>query len=149
MKLKPRDVMQKVILDTNVVVSALIQKSYPFLIIDELFIENKFQLCISEDLLIEYFDVLSRPKFNQFPDFASKAKEMLTEIVSKARFYYPTVKLDLLSDKDDNMILELANESKAHYIITGNTSDFTMSEFQNTKIVSPKDYWELYNPNNF
>jgi len=29
MKLKPRDVMQKVILDTNVVVSALIQKSYP------------------------------------------------------------------------------------------------------------------------
>lgn len=141
--------MQKVILDTNVVVSALIQKNYPFLIIDELLIEDKFQLCISDDLLKEYFDVLARPKFNKFPNFATKAKEVLTEIVLKARFYYPTVKLDILSDKDDNVILELAYESKADYIITGNTNDFTLSEFKGTKIISPKDYWEMYNPNKF
>ena len=74
---------------------------------------------------------------------------MLTEIVLKARFYYPTVKLDILSDKDDNVILELAYESKADYIITGNTNDFTLSEFKGTKIISPKDYWEMYNPNKF
>lgn len=146
MKLKLQDEMQKVILDTNVVVSALIQKNYPFLIVDELFLENKFQFCISEELLNEYFDVLSRPKFSKFPDFASKAKDVLTEIVLKAHFYYPTVKLDLLSDKDDNMILELADESKADFIITGNTNDFTLSEFKNSKIINPKDYWEIYKP---
>lgn len=36
--------MQKVVIDTNVVVSALIQKNYPFLIIDELFLESKIRL---------------------------------------------------------------------------------------------------------
>jgi putative PIN family toxin of toxin-antitoxin system len=65
--------MQKIVIDTNVIVSALIQKSYPFLIVDELFFDDKIQLCISEDLINEYFDVLSRPKFARFPDFSSKA----------------------------------------------------------------------------
>jgi hypothetical protein len=33
--------MQKIVIDTNVIVSALIQRSYPNRIIAELFIENK------------------------------------------------------------------------------------------------------------
>ena len=55
MKLQQLERMQKIVIDTNVIVSALIQKNYPFLIIDELFFENKIQLCISEELMQEYF----------------------------------------------------------------------------------------------
>ena len=43
--------MQKIVIDTNVLVSALIQRSYPYLIVSELFIESKIQLCVSDDLL--------------------------------------------------------------------------------------------------
>lgn len=138
--------MQKIVIDTNVIVSALIQKNYPFLIIDELFLENKIQLCISEELMMEYFDVLSRPKFARFPDFANRAENILTEIGLKAEFYKPSIKLDIISDQDDNMILELAEESDSDFIVTGNTNDFTMSAHKNTKIVSPKEYWEIYKP---
>ena len=42
--------MQKVILDTNVIVSALIQKGFPYLILQELLLEQAIHLCISEDL---------------------------------------------------------------------------------------------------
>lgn len=45
--------MQKVIIDTNVMISALIQRSYPYLILYELFIDEKFQLCVSDELLTE------------------------------------------------------------------------------------------------
>ena len=76
--------MQKIVIDTNVIVSALIQKNYPFLIVDELFFENKIQLCVSDELITEYFDVLSRPKFARFPDFATKAENVLTEIALKS-----------------------------------------------------------------
>jgi putative PIN family toxin of toxin-antitoxin system len=55
--------MQKIILDTNVVVSALIQKSFPYLILHDLYIERKIRLCISENLMSEYHDVLKRDKF--------------------------------------------------------------------------------------
>jgi len=50
----------------------------------------------------------------------------------------------LLGDKDDNMLLELAHESRANFLITGNTNDFTISKYKETLIVSPKDYWENY-----
>lgn len=127
-------------------VSALIQKNYPFFIIDELFFEDKIQLCISDELLAEYFEVLSRPKFARYPDFVRRAENALAEIALKATFYIPKTKLDIISDKDDNMILELAEEANADFIITGNTNDFTINLYKSTRIVTPKEYWEQYKP---
>jgi uncharacterized protein len=66
--------MQKVIIDTNVFVSALIQRNYPYLIVRDLFIEEKIQLCVSDELLAEYYEVLSRPKFSRFADFFIRAE---------------------------------------------------------------------------
>ncbi len=138
--------MQKIVIDTNVIVSSLIQRSYPYKIIYELFIDDKFVLCVSEELMAEYYQVLSRPKFARFPDFFGKAENLLADIETKAQKFVPSTKLDLISDKDDNMILEIADECKADFIITGNTNDFTFSEYKHTKIVSPKEYWENYAP---
>jgi putative PIN family toxin of toxin-antitoxin system len=138
--------MQKIVVDTNVIVSSLIQRSYPYKIIYDLFVDDKFVLCVSEELMSEYYKVLSRPKFAKFPDFFAKAESLLADIEIKAKKFLPSTKLDLISDKDDNMILELADECKADFIITGNTNDFTFSYYKQTKIVSPKEYWENYAP---
>jgi putative PIN family toxin of toxin-antitoxin system len=134
--------MQKIVIDTNVIVSSLIQRSYPFKIVYELLLDNKFDICVSEELMSEYYEVLNRPKFSRFPDFLSKAKILLAEIESKALKFEPKLKLNLISDIDDNMILELAVECSANFIITGNSNDFTFSEYEQTKILSPKEYWE-------
>ncbi len=136
--------MQKIVIDTNVIVSALIQRSYPFRIINDLFLENKFQLCISDELMAEYYEVLSRPKFAKFHDFFTRAEVLLVNIEMKSKKYVPTIKLDLISDADDNMILELADECLADYVITGNTTDFTFPSYKLTKIITPKEYWESF-----
>jgi uncharacterized protein len=136
--------MQKIVIDTNVIVSSLIQRGFPNLIISELFIEQKIQLCISDELLAEYYEVLSRPKFSKFPDFFAKAESLLVDIESRAKKYTPKIELAIISDDDDNMIVELADECEADFIITGNTNDFTISNYKNTKIVTPREYWELY-----
>ena len=136
--------MQKIVIDTNVIVSSLIQRSYPNLIISELFIEDKFQLCISDELMAEYYDVLSWPKFAKFHDFFARAEGLLADIETKATRYFPTIKLDLISDVDDNMILELADACNADFVITGNTTDFTFPTYKQTKIVTPREYWENY-----
>ncbi len=138
--------MQKIIIDINVIVSSLIQKNYPFLIINDLLLENKIQICISEELFEEYLTVLARPKFSRFPDFSRRARYVLTEIELKAKYYTPKVKLNIIGDYDDNMILELADESNADFIITGNTNDFTFEKYKKTRILTPKDYWENYKP---
>lgn len=40
--------------------------------------------------------------------------------------------------------LELADISKADFIITGNTNDFTMQIYNQTRILTPKEYWEEF-----
>lgn len=136
--------MQKIVIDTNVLVSGLIQQGYPYLIVNNLFIEQKISLCISDELLAEYYEVLKRKKFSRYPDFLSKAESLLAEIETKSLTYTPTFKLDIISDKDDNKLLELASESNANFLITGNANDFTMKKYRRTTIVSPKDYWDSY-----
>ena len=138
--------MQKIIVDTNVIVSSLIQKSYPYHIIFDLFIEGKILLCISPQLMAEYYAVLTRPKFAQFQDFTVKASVVLALIETKAMRCIPSIILDLISDKDDNKILELADECTADFVITGNTNDFTFPVYKQTKIVTPRDYWTYYRP---
>ncbi len=61
--------------------------------------------------------------------------------------FQPKIKLNIISDIDDNKIIELADECNADFIITGNTNDFTFSSYKNTKILTPKDYWENHKPN--
>ena len=89
---------------------------------------------------------MARPKFAKFKDFFLRAEALLAEVEMNATKYFPTITLDLISDDDDNMILELAAESNADFIITGNTTDFTFPLYKKTKIVSPKEYWENHRP---
>jgi len=42
--------MRKIILDTNVVVSALIQQNFPYYIVNAVFTNNRIELCLSEEL---------------------------------------------------------------------------------------------------
>lgn len=101
---------------------------------------------MSEELISEYYEVLSRPKFAKLPDFFGKAESLLADIEIKAQKFIPTYKINIISDKDDNMILELADECSADFIITGNTNDFSFSTYKKTKILSPREYWENYAP---
>ena len=136
--------MQRIIVDTNVLVSALIQRSYPYLILYDCVLDNLVELCISDELLEEYFRVLNRPKFSKYPDFVSKAEMLLAKRDEKSTKFIPSQRFDTIADTADNRLLELAVESKADFIITGNTNDFTMTAFKGTKIVTPKEYWDNF-----
>jgi putative PIN family toxin of toxin-antitoxin system len=136
--------VQKIIIDTNVLVSALIQRSYPYFILNSCVFDNQVDLCVSDDLFNEYFEVLHRPKFTRFPDFLNNAELVMAQIDTIAKKYYPTQQITEIADIPDNRLLELAVEANADFLITGNTKDFVMDYYKNTKIVSPKDYWENY-----
>ncbi|GHU33407.1 hypothetical protein FACS1894172_11870 [Spirochaetia bacterium] len=136
--------MHNIIIDTNVFVSSLIQKSYPYRIVYELFIEDKIQICTSEKLLYEYYEVLHRSKFSIYKDFLVRAETLLTTIMLKSKKFIPEIELDIISDKKDNMLLELVDICSADFLITGNTNDFTFSKYKETRIITPKEYWDNF-----
>ncbi len=133
--------MQRVILDTNVIVSALIQKNYPFLIVEHC-IEGNAIICLSSQILQEYLEVLSRPKFARFFDFKTNSDFLIARLSEISEITEPYDELKIIKDGPDNRLLELAQISKADFLITGNTNDFTMKTFNDTKIVTPKEYWD-------
>lgn len=133
--------MQKIILDTNVIVSSLIQKNFPYLIVDHC-IEGNAIICLSNPILQEYVEVLGRPKFARFSDFRTNADFLIARMSEMSEIYEPTATFKIIKDEPDNRLLELAQISKADFIITGNTNDFKMKNYSGTRIVTPKEYWE-------
>jgi predicted nucleic acid-binding protein len=56
--------------------------------------------------------------------------------------FIPVKKLNIISDIKDNVLLELADICSADFLITGNTNDFTFSQYKKTRMVRPKEYWD-------
>lgn len=133
----------KVILDTNVLVSALISEGSPSLILEKVIESDTIQVCLSTLIFEEYLEVLARPKFQKFPSFIENAALVLHFLKTNSLNFEPMRKVELLKDKSDNKFLELALESKADFLITGNSQDFKIASFRNTKIVTPKEFIDL------
>jgi len=138
--------MQKIVIDTNVLVSALIAKSFPSRIINELILGEKVSLCLSKDVWEEYVEVLNRERFLKYPSFKTNAEIVLSELENLAIQFQPDLKINKIKDEADNKFLELAVFANAEFIITGNTLDFTFEQFKDIQIVIPRDYWENHKP---
>ncbi len=136
--------MQKIILDTNIIVSALISNSIPSNILYELVLSEKVKNYLSEEIFTEYVEVLNRDKFTKFVNFKIKAEVVLKKLREISIFYKTDKKIEILADASDNKFLELAAVSKADYLITGNT--LTITEFEYTRILTPREYWDSYAP---
>ncbi len=134
--------MPKVILDTNVIISAFLKpESNPALIL-ALLLEGALTVCLSPTIWQEYRGVLRRKKF-QGLDHESLEK-LLPVIKQQALWVSPRIPVNILSrDPADNQFLECALESQADYLITGNTRHFPLKKFHNTQIINPRDFIDL------
>lgn len=105
---------------------------------------QKVHTCLSDEIFEEYIDVLNREKFSKYPNFKVKADIVLAKLFQISKRYKTDRKIDILSDASDNKFLELAAVSSSDYLITGNTLDFQIKEFEYTRIVTPREYWDFY-----
>jgi len=132
--------MVKVVIDTNVFVSGLLNTSKHCRQIIELLKEEKIKLVISIPILEELIEVLRRPKFSKVIN-----EEIIRNIVElikyQAIFVYPSKNLDLIKeDPQDNRFLEAGQEGKVDFIISGDKHLLRIKSFKNILILSPKDF---------
>ncbi len=136
--------MKKIILDTNVVISAILKGKNAYSII-EFTASGKALICLSSDVEKEYYNVINYPKFQQIPSFLEAANSILQLLSNFSIHYNPFTKFNLIKNFLDNFFLELAAISSAQYLITGNTKDFTFPSFFETKIISPAQFCAEFN----
>ena len=133
---------KKIVIDTNVLISALIGKGYSKQILKEIFINRNIFLCISDICLEEFEKVLAYKHLAKYQGIQAEGKILPDGIKTFGIIYNPSTNLTILKDSSDNKFLELALEAKADYLITGNKLHFTQKEYLGIKIKSPKEFWE-------
>jgi putative PIN family toxin of toxin-antitoxin system len=132
--------MIRLVLDTNVLVSALIStRSNPARLLDAA--GKNYSLFISKEILRELEDVISRDKFGFSSEIIDSAIEA---ILSYSEVVNSEIKFDVVkSDPDDNKILECAIVCGASYIVSGDKHLLNLKEYENIKIITPKDAIDL------
>src|SRR4051812_22532822 len=129
----------RVVLDTNIVVSAAItSRGAPAAILD-LIAAHAATLCVSQPILAEYEGVLLRPKLRLDPN---RIRWLLDLARQEGVLIAPTHRLQESPDEADNRFLECAEAAAAHYLVTGNTKHFPR-EFKDTRIVTPAQFLAL------
>ena len=131
--------MIKVVLDTNVLISAILFGGKPRQILEKA-IRGEMRLCLSEPILEELRGVLQRSKFDYSPEMI---QFILTELTGIADVVNPSEMIDLvLEDSDDNRILECAVEAKANYIISGDFHLLKLSRYRNIEVLNAAAFLE-------
>ncbi len=131
---------RKVILDTNLWVSFLITKNMSFL--DEYVESGIVKLIFSKELIEEFITVSSRPKFAKH--FTNKDVKILLSVFNYLGIVINvTSNIKLCRDSKDDFLLNLAIDSKANYLVTGDKDLLEIGKIKRTKIITIKELEQL------
>jgi uncharacterized protein len=131
--------MIRVVLDTNILISALLTpQGLPTQVFLATILQPDTQLWVSGDVYAEYEEVIRRPRLNRGE---SEIAATLRAIRENAFRGIPTEKVRVCSDPDDDIFLECAQAAAAHYLVTGNAKHFP-ARWGSTKIVTARQFLE-------
>src|SRR5271163_4624226 len=128
--------MIRAVLDTNVVVSAVLTPSGPLASVLDLAALRQFRCYLSESILDEYENVLARTHLRLDQNLVRKSIDRLKR---SAIHVVPRKKVRVSSDPADDKFLECAIEARADYVVTGNVRHFP-ARFQDIRIISPRQF---------
>ena len=128
----------RVVLDTNVVMSALLWRGKPYQLLQAIRQRGDIQLCSSTVLLEELADVLTRPSATKRLALIGKtAREVLADYVEAIDLVEPaTVPRVVTSDADDDHVIAAAVAAGATLIVSGDSDLQSMGSHQGIEIFS-------------
>jgi putative PIN family toxin of toxin-antitoxin system len=132
----------RLVIDTNVLISAALKPESLQRTTLVLAITKPARLYMSQPILQEYTDVLSRPELQIRKGLR---RQLLQLIKNNGRIVSPSRQLEVTSDPDDNMFLECAEVARADYLITGNLKHFPLF-WKKTKVISSREFISLTAP---
>lgn len=132
---------KRIILDTNLWISFLISKKLE--LIDGLISNGKIKLIFSKELIKEFISVAKRAKFKKYFSDVD-LKEILRLFDSYGILVNVEIEVNECRDEKDNFLLALAVESKANYLITGDSDLLSLEKIEKTKILTWNEFIEEF-----
>jgi putative PIN family toxin of toxin-antitoxin system len=124
----------RVVLDTNVLISAIFFSGTPAAILEE-WSEGRFEILASSSILTEYWRVVSRivrryPSVDAYP--------VLEAVIRRCHLIEPvSIPSDACDDPDDLKFLACAVAGRAACIISGDRALLRASGFEGIEVLTP------------
>jgi putative PIN family toxin of toxin-antitoxin system len=132
----------KVVIDTNVLVSAVLKGRIPRAVIQFIFDNPDWEWIASTEIVLEYKEVLSRSKFKLTDEAISGWFEIIDTFITLIDV---NLEIDFPRDRKDAKFLACAIAAKADFLITGD-SDFNQAQtLVDTTIISVSLFNRLVN----
>jgi putative PIN family toxin of toxin-antitoxin system len=132
----------RLVIDTNVLVSAALKSEGLQRTTLLLSITKPARFYISPPILEEYAEVLSRPELSIRKGLRL---QLLQLVKNRGHLVSPSRRIEVTSDPDDNIFVECADAARADYLVTGNRRHFPPF-WKNTKIITPREFVTLVAP---
>lgn len=128
----------RVVIDTNVLVSAIVYGGIPKQIL-ALVLDEHVVGVTTRVLMAELIDVLSK-KFHFSLQKLGSAESLMQE---SFLIVQPEKTISVLDDDDDNRVLEAAVAGACGYIVTGDTDLLRLKEYKGITIMTPAEFLAL------
>ena len=133
--------MHRVVIDTNVIVSAFISsKGNPAKIVNAVVSSEDFIICYNGDILAEYEDVLTRAKFDKYNFSPAEIANFIKKVQEIGILIEPPASDISMPDESDRIFYDTATEGGA-ILITGNAEHYPPEDF----VVTPAIFLQIIN----
>ncbi len=128
----------RIVLDTNVVLSALLWRGTPYQLLDAIRQRGEVRLFTSPALLDELANVLTRPSATRRLAIIGKtAREVLADYVEAVEVIEPEhVPRVVPNDADDDQVIATAIAAGADWIVSGDADLLSMESHQGIPIIT-------------
>ncbi len=132
----------RVVVDTNIFTSSLLNtEGNPRKVID-LWRFEKITLCISKEILAEYFAVLGRFGMSEEPEGGELVQLFQKRYNQVFLTSVPTI-LAISEDPADNKFIECAVAADAEYVISGDRHLLNLKVFKGIRILPPTEFLKV------
>ncbi len=129
--------MKIIIIDTNVVISAILRGNKPGEVVDFIVESPDYLWVASEEIIAEYHEVVLRKKFNFSQAILT---QWLLTFSSISIISNPEIALEFPRDSKDEKFLKCAIASNANYFITGDNDFEGIKQIGDTTCVSVSEF---------
>ncbi|OGX21637.1 MAG: putative toxin-antitoxin system toxin component, PIN family [Omnitrophica WOR_2 bacterium GWC2_45_7] len=133
--------MVRVVVDTNVLISAALKGGSPRKIWNK-FLEGEIILVFSMSMLEEVAKTLRKSKFADLIS-EEETKRILIFLELFGEFIEPTVHVTACRDNADNHILAAALSARTDFLVTGDKDLLSLKTFPSTAIIPPAEFLKL------
>jgi putative PIN family toxin of toxin-antitoxin system len=130
----------RIVLDTNIVMSALLWRGPPYQLLRAIREQPAVQLCSSPALLAELTDVLTRPAASrQLAHIGATALHLIADYIESIELHEPTDIPRIARDPDDDHVLACALAANAQLIVSGDRDLLELGIFRQIPILAARE----------